>query len=212
MDVCGTYPRGFISRNKSTPTTIGPVGSNAHHTVAGNTGYSAAATINKSTAATILAKQGGGPTPGCLVVSGSVDRSVCVFRAVFGTGLRLFRRLHVACSPTGSPGALVVGLPVEDEREMGNYGDKEQEASRNNGSRLPAHKYPPIYANVTPLSSIHFLNLPNRNNLLRCPFLFLDSANRNYLVVRLWLKALRDGLLMWRGGGGGGWGRTPGEG
>lgn len=49
----------------------------------------------------------------CLVVSGALDRTLCVFRARFGQGLSLLRRLNVACSPRGLPGALVVGTPVE---------------------------------------------------------------------------------------------------
>ena len=49
----------------------------------------------------------------CLVVSGALDRTLCVFRARFGQGLCLLRRLNVACSPRGLPGALIVGVPVE---------------------------------------------------------------------------------------------------
>ncbi|CAM9225060.1 unnamed protein product [Scytosiphon promiscuus] len=46
----------------------------------------------------------------CLVVSGALDRTLCVFRARFGQGLQVLRRLNVACSPKGTPGALLVGL------------------------------------------------------------------------------------------------------
>jgi len=49
----------------------------------------------------------------CLVVSGALDRTLCVFRAQFGQGLCLLRRLNVACSPRGLPGALIIGVPVE---------------------------------------------------------------------------------------------------
>lgn len=49
----------------------------------------------------------------CLVVSGALDRTLCVFRARFGKGLTLLRRLNVACSPRGLPGTLIVGAPVE---------------------------------------------------------------------------------------------------
>eukprot|EP00752_Nemacystus_decipiens_P008616 g7695.t1 len=49
----------------------------------------------------------------CLIVSGALDRTLCVFRARFGQGLSLLRRLNVACSPRGLPGALIVGTPVE---------------------------------------------------------------------------------------------------
>lgn len=48
----------------------------------------------------------------CLVVSGALDQTLCVFRARFGQGLSLLRRLNVACSPRGLPGALIVGAPV----------------------------------------------------------------------------------------------------
>lgn len=54
-------------------------------------------------------------TSNCLVVSGSLDRSVCIFRAGFGEGLRLLRRLNIACSPRGLPGALLANLPVDGE-------------------------------------------------------------------------------------------------
>lgn len=49
----------------------------------------------------------------CLVVSGALDRTLCVFRACSGQGLHLLRRLNVASSPRGLPGALIVGTPVE---------------------------------------------------------------------------------------------------
>lgn len=49
----------------------------------------------------------------CLVVSGALDRTLCLFRAGFGRGLILLRKLNVACSPRGLPGALIVGTPVE---------------------------------------------------------------------------------------------------
>lgn len=58
----------------------------------------------------------GGPTvvaEECLVVSGALDRTLCVFRARFGQGLSLLRKLNVACSPRGLPGALIVGIPAE---------------------------------------------------------------------------------------------------
>lgn len=145
MDVCGTCPRGFIARNNRTPTKpIWPTGSNARHRAEENHLHSAAtATVGQSgncppndgshEPTEKQLAQRGSPAPGCLVVSGSLDCSVCVFRAVFGTGLRLFRRVNVACSPTGSPGALAVALPTEDEREMGDGVGNEQEASRNTG-------------------------------------------------------------------------------
>lgn len=49
----------------------------------------------------------------CLVMSGALDRTLCVFRACFGEGLNLLRRLNMARSPRGFPGALIVGTPVE---------------------------------------------------------------------------------------------------
>lgn len=49
----------------------------------------------------------------CLVVSGALDRTLCVFRAYFGQGLHLLRRLNVAHAPRGLPGALIVGSPSE---------------------------------------------------------------------------------------------------
>lgn len=55
----------------------------------------------------------------CLVVSGSLDRTVCIFRAAFGQGLRLLRRLNAACSPRGSPGALIMNLPSSEEDHEG---------------------------------------------------------------------------------------------
>ena len=50
---------------------------------------------------------------GCLVVSGALDRTLCIFRADFGEGLSLLRRLNLACSPEGLPGALLTGFPAE---------------------------------------------------------------------------------------------------
>lgn len=67
------------------------------------------------------------PVTECLVVSGALDRTLCVFRARFGQGLCLLRRLNVACSPRGLPGALIVGFPVE-----GTNGDVE-------GNQLEVH-------------------------------------------------------------------------
>lgn len=52
-------------------------------------------------------------TPGCLVVSGALDGTLCVFRADFGEGLRLLRRVNLACVPEGLPGALLAGFPIE---------------------------------------------------------------------------------------------------
>lgn len=50
-------------------------------------------------------------TSGCLVVSGALDGTLCVFRANFGVGLRLLRRLNLACPSEGLPGALLAGFP-----------------------------------------------------------------------------------------------------
>lgn len=53
----------------------------------------------------------------CLILSGALDRTLCVFRARYGQGLQVLRRLNVACSPRGMPGALVVGAPAEGGSE-----------------------------------------------------------------------------------------------
>jgi len=60
-----------------------------------------------------FAMESGAGVTECLVVSGALDRTLCVFRAQFGQGLCLLRRLNVACSPRGLPGALIIGVPVE---------------------------------------------------------------------------------------------------
>ncbi|CAM9258655.1 unnamed protein product [Ectocarpus sp. 4 AP-2014] len=54
----------------------------------------------------------------CLVLSAALDRTLCVFRARYGRGLHLLRRLNVPCYPRGLPGALFVGIPVERASEV----------------------------------------------------------------------------------------------
>lgn len=66
----------------------------------------------------------GQPSRGCsavateyLVVSGALDRTLCVYRARFGEGLQMLRRLNVARSPKGMQGVLVVGAPPDGGSE-----------------------------------------------------------------------------------------------
>lgn len=72
----------------------------------------------------------------CLVVSGALDRTLCVFRARFGQGLSLLRRLNVACSPRGLPGALIVGTPVQEAN--GSVAGTQLEVSLDSGWLLGA--------------------------------------------------------------------------
>lgn len=53
-----------------------------------------------------------GRTANCLVVSGSIDRTICLFLGEFGKGLHLLRRLTTPCTPQGTPGSLIVRLPA----------------------------------------------------------------------------------------------------
>lgn len=64
------------------------------------------------------------PSAECLVVSGSLDRSICVFRACFGEGLHLLRRLNLACSFTSLPEALLVGMPADGDEGLGKKEDE----------------------------------------------------------------------------------------
>ncbi len=86
-----------------------------------------------------LAPESGAAVTECLVVSGALDRTLCIFRARFGQGLCLLRRLNVACSPRGLPGALIVGVPVE-----GANGDVE-------GNQLEVHERLVVFVGTTGL-------------------------------------------------------------
>lgn len=50
-----------------------------------------------------------------LVLSGSLDRSLCIFRVKYGEGLCILRRLNMGCAPRGLPGALFVDLQKKVE-------------------------------------------------------------------------------------------------
>lgn len=53
-----------------------------------------------------------GPVNCCLALSGSIDHSICVYRAAFGKGLQLLRRCTAPYPPRSVLGALIVHLPA----------------------------------------------------------------------------------------------------
>lgn len=55
------------------------------------------------------------PNAEYLVLSGSLDRSLCIFRVIYGEGLCILRRLNMGCAPRGLPGALFVDLQTKVE-------------------------------------------------------------------------------------------------